>query len=81
MNKLNDLVNEISSYILKEVRTTTDLQSTVFYEDIQEEFRSKMQFAFYDAVEELLNNKEEVVEVYQGNDGFEVVLFTDFYPN
>lgn len=79
---MEELIKEIANFIVKDVqKSTTDFQSVTFYEDIQEQFTQKIEEVIYDLVEIELSKREEVADVIQDTDGFDVVLYTDFSPN
>ena len=79
---MDELIKRIADFIVKDVQeSTTDFQSVTFYVDIQEKFAMKIEEKIYEMVEDELNSREEVADVIQDTDGFDVVLYTDFSPN
>lgn len=79
---MDELIKKIADFIIKDVQeSTTDFQSVTFYEDIQEKFAMEIEQKVYEMVENELNTREEVADVIQDTDGFDVVLYTDFSPN
>lgn len=79
---MNELIKRIVDFIIEDVKeSTTDFQSVCFYEDIQEKFAMEIEQTIFSMVEDELNTKEEVADVIQDTDGFDVVLYTDYSPN
>lgn len=80
--KSMSLIEKIAQFIINEVKNNTnDCQYIVDYSDIQEKFTSEIKLYIYNQVLENLSNHEEVADVTQDTDGFDVVLYTDFIPN
>ena len=79
-----ELLKRITDYIVKTVQEESILsgfQYIVDYSDVQSHFAKEIGEYINNQIVEALESREEVADVEQDTDGFDVVLYTDFAPN
>jgi hypothetical protein len=81
---MDKLFEKISNYIIKTVQENSMLsgfQYVVSYKDIQETFSQEIDEYINSKIIENLSAREEVADVQEDTDGFDVVLYTKYAPN
>lgn len=81
---MEDNIQKISDYIVGQVQEKsieTGFQYVVSKTDIRRELSIELSEEELRAVTEHLMSREEVADVIEENDGFDVVLYTKFAPN
>lgn len=81
---MKKIINEIARYIVSEVQEKSiesGFQYTINGKDIIEKYRLRLDEAFSNAIEEALWDMEEVSDVIQDGDWFDVVIYTAYAPN
>lgn len=79
-----ELLKRITDYIVKTVQeesTLSGFQYVVDYSDVQSHFAKEIGEYVNNQIVEALEVREEVADVEQDTDGFDVVLYTNFAPN
>lgn len=80
---MGKLVNckEIADYIIKTVQSeSSGFQYIVFYDEIEMEFGLRLDSVIIKEIENSLWLREEVADI-ELDDGFDIVLYTDYAPN
>ena len=80
------LFEKIADFIIKEVQENSEssmsgFQYIVGYDKIQEKFNIDIERYMNDKILEYLHKREEVADVVEDTDGFDVVLYTEYAPN
>lgn len=84
MINIKEIINDICDFVIKTVQTKsilTGFQYVVYYSDIFEEFSITLTKYEISSIKNELLLREEVADVVYNDNGFDVVLYTDYAPN
>ena len=78
---MEELIKKIVDHIIKsgkEQLYDNNFQTIVDYRDVHENFASEIEIEIFNMIETKLSEREEIADVEQDSDGFNIVYYTDF---
>lgn len=83
-NIIFDRFDDIAKYIVRQVQENSILsgfQYIVSYKDVQNTFSIKLNKYVNKQIINALYDREEVADIQEDEEGFDVVIYTSFAPN